>query len=47
LDTIKIKARSILSAFEIEDIDFFLSEFENHFRFGSKRNKIDLFQFWD
>jgi len=27
LDTIKIKGQSILSAFEIEDIDFTLSEF--------------------
>jgi site-specific recombinase XerD len=47
LDTIKIKARNIISNFEIEDIDFTLSEFERHFRFGSKRRKIDLFEFWE
>ena len=47
LDTIKIKARNIISDFEIEDIDFTLNEFENRFRFGSKRSKMDLFQFWD
>ncbi len=47
LDTLKIKARNIISDFEIEDIDFTLNEFENRFRFGSKRSKIDLFQFWD
>lgn len=47
LDTIKIKARNIISEFEIEDIDFTLNEFENRFRFGSKRSKIDLFEFWN
>ena len=47
LDTIKIKARNIISEFEIDDIDFTLNEFENRFRFGSKRSKIDLFQFWN
>jgi len=46
LDTIKIKARNIVSEFEIEDIDFTLNEFENRFRFGSKRSKVDLFTFW-
>jgi hypothetical protein len=44
LDTVKIKARNIISDFEIEDIDFTLNEFEYRFRFGSKRSKIDLFQ---
>ncbi|MGB5667493.1 MAG: site-specific integrase, partial [Maribacter sp.] len=47
LDTIKIKARNIISEFEIDDIDFTLNEFEQRFRFGSKRNKVDLFAFWD
>ena len=47
LDTIKIKARNIISDFEIDDIDFTLNEFENRFRFGSKRSKIDLFEFWN
>ncbi len=47
LDSIKIKARNIISEFEIEDVDFTLNEFENRFRFGSKRSKIDLFAFWD
>ena len=47
LDTIKIKARNIISEFEIDDIDFTLNEFEQRFRFGSKRSKIDLFEFWD
>ncbi len=47
LDTIKIKARNIISEFEIDDIDFTLNEFENRFRFGSKRSKIDLFEFWN
>ena len=47
LDTIKIKARNIISEFEIDDIDFTLNEFENRFRFGSKRSKIDLFHFWN
>jgi hypothetical protein len=47
LDTIKIKARNIISEFEIDDIDFTLNEFEQRFRFGSKRSKIDLFAFWD
>ncbi|MGB5436901.1 MAG: site-specific integrase [Maribacter sp.] len=47
LDTIKIKARNIISEFEIEDVDFTLNEFENRFRFGSKRSKIDLFEFWN
>ncbi len=47
LDTIKIKARNIISEFEIEDVDFTLNEFEKSFRFGSKRCKIDLFAFWD
>jgi integrase/recombinase XerD len=47
LDSIKIKARNIISEFEIDDIDFTLNEFEQRFRFGSKRSKIDLFVFWD
>ena len=47
LDTIKIKARNIISEFEIDDIDFTLNEFENRFRFSSKRSKIDLFEFWN
>lgn len=47
LDTIKIKAQNIISEFEIEDIDFTLNEFENLFQFGSKRSKIDLFEFWN
>ncbi|MEE1978061.1 site-specific integrase [Maribacter cobaltidurans] len=47
LDTIKIKARNIISEFEIDDIDFTLNEFENRFRFGSKRSKINLFEFWN
>ena len=47
LDSIKIKARNIISEFEIGDIDFTLNEFEQRFRFGSKRSKIDLFVFWD
>ena len=47
LDIIKIKARNIISEFEIDDIDFTLNEFENRFRFGSKRSKIDLFEFWN
>ncbi|MGB5459225.1 MAG: site-specific integrase [Eudoraea sp.] len=47
LDSIKSKARNIISEFEIDDIDFTLNEFENRFRFGSKRSKIDLFEFWD
>ncbi len=47
LDTIKIKARNIISEFEIDDIDFTLNEFEQRFRFGSKRRKVDLFAFWD
>lgn len=47
LDVIKIKARNIISDFEIDDIDFTLNEFENRFRFGSKRSKIDLFVFWE
>jgi len=47
LDTIKIKARNIISEFEIDDIDFTLNEFESRFRYGSKRSKIDLFEFWE
>jgi len=47
LDSIKSKARNIISEFEIDDIDFTLNEFENRFRFGSKRSKINLFEFWD
>lgn len=47
LDTIKIKARNIISDFEIDDIDFTLNEFENRFRYGSKRSKVDLFAFWN
>ncbi|MGB7395872.1 MAG: phage integrase SAM-like domain and Arm DNA-binding domain-containing protein, partial [Pricia sp.] len=47
LDTIKIKARNIISDYEIEDVDFTLHEFEYRFRFGSKKSKIDLFEFWD
>lgn len=47
LNTVKIKARNIISDFEIEDVDFTLNEFKNRFRFVSKRSKIDLFQFWD
>lgn len=47
LDTIKIKARNIISEFEIDDIDFTLNEFEHRFRFGSKRSKIDLFELWE
>ena len=45
LDTLKIKARTIISEFEMDDVDFTLNEFENRFRFGSKRSKIDLFEF--
>ena len=46
LDTLKIKARNIISDFNIDDVDFTLQEFEHRFRFGSKRSKIDLFSFW-
>lgn len=47
LDTLKIKARNIISDFNIDDIDFTLQEFEQRFRFGSKRSKVDLFYFWE
>ena len=45
LDTLKIKARTIISEFEMDDVHFTLNEFENRFRFGSKRSKINLFEF--
>lgn len=46
LDTLKIRARNVISEFEMEEMDFSLDEFEMKFRIGSTSTKMELFPFW-
>lgn len=46
LDQLKIRARNIISQYEIEELDFTLKEFENKFRIGRIAASSDLLILW-